>query len=280
MIAAIESVTLAIDELGASLRQFQETLGLSITNEARASVALLSAWRYPVHESVRLVELGDPALPNGRLRLARFEDARPERGALSAAESATPTGLVAIDFRPGSSYVGGRLAWTAERVALLVTPRSPLATSRVTAIWIAAGDGELCGRFYGEALGFAAERPELHHDLGVEGLNAALGVPSSAPVELTRYRPPDEPSTAIVLARPAAPGALLPHGPRRLGQRGISLLTCRCDDLDSLAKRLRALGIEPLTASAHVSIRGGVPARVLVVRGPSQELIEFIDTSD
>lgn len=74
MLTAIESVTAGVSDLPAALRIFRDALGLEVTADMHASVGLLSAWRHPVHEAVRLAALGiEPAkapvhigLPNGR----------------------------------------------------------------------------------------------------------------------------------------------------------------------------------------------------------------------
>jgi catechol 2,3-dioxygenase-like lactoylglutathione lyase family enzyme len=70
MISAIESVTLGVRDLEAALALFRDRMGYQVELDVRASVSLLSAWKLPVHEDVRLVSLSAEGHPWGRIRLA------------------------------------------------------------------------------------------------------------------------------------------------------------------------------------------------------------------
>lgn len=97
MFCSMESVTVGVGNVESGLQFFRDRLGLRVVNDTRASVGLVAAWRRPVHESVRLVDLASAAsivspstggkkkkvvpassksLPPGRVRLAVYEDVR------------------------------------------------------------------------------------------------------------------------------------------------------------------------------------------------------------
>lgn len=71
---SIQSVTIAVRDLDASVRLFREKLGLDVVSDTHASVGLLSVWKRPVHEAVRLVDLGKVTGQAGLIRLAFFQD--------------------------------------------------------------------------------------------------------------------------------------------------------------------------------------------------------------
>ena len=290
MISAIESITCAVRDLDAARRLAQEELGLEALGEAHASVALLSAWRHPVHESVRLVEFGHAASPFGRIRLACFEDARIEgTGLWDAPPSPVPAaGAVALDLRsdiePDARAVwnpGGPAFFLPSKPATKRRSATHPALAPVGAVWILATELESASRFYVDALGYVPGKPlgELT-ERASPGIAGTLALHTSERIDLRHLHSVHEPRGGVVLVRgaQAARPALSPRP--RLGHPGINLLSCRCDDLDGLARRLRALDMEPLTPAMHVSIPGGQPGRVLVVRGPSGELIEFTDLTD
>jgi catechol 2,3-dioxygenase-like lactoylglutathione lyase family enzyme len=278
MVSAIESVMLRVDDLESSLRTFRDELGLVIVSDGRASVGLLSAWRYPVHESVRLVELasGRPAV--ARLRLARFEDSPPSSDAMRF-------GPQVLDFRSGApspSAAGVRVGsagqrWIAPAYRAGADPRS--ASETIAWVWVRTADLENARRFYADGLGFA-ERP-LDEDAVscAEPFAALLGVPAGARLRLCAVHSAEDPHGGVVLFEyshePPTVGPLRP-----VGRPGINLLSCRCARLDELIDRLEPLGIEPLSPPTHVGLPRGLPGRVMVVRGPNDELFEFIDETD
>ncbi len=291
MISAIESITFAVRDLDAARCLVEKELGLEALRDAHASVALLSAWRHPVHESVRLLEFGCASSPFGRIRLACFEDARSpdSTGFWEAPPSpAVASGPVALDLRT-QTEPDARALWNPGGPLFLLSrsrtagrgPARVVASAPVGAVWILAADLDAAARFYADALGYVPGQPlEALNEDSAPQIVSALGLDASASVELRHLHSAHEPRGGVVLARGArAPRPVLSPRPR-LGHPGINLLSCRCDDLDGLARRVRALDVEPLTPSMHVSIPGGQPGRVLVVRGPSGELIEFIDLTD
>ena len=70
MISAIESVTVGVRDLGAALALLRDRMGFQVELDVCASVSLLSVWKLPVHEDVRLVTLSADGHPWGRVRLA------------------------------------------------------------------------------------------------------------------------------------------------------------------------------------------------------------------
>jgi catechol 2,3-dioxygenase-like lactoylglutathione lyase family enzyme len=88
MISAIESVTVGVRDLDAALAFFRDRMHYKVELDVRASVSLLSVWRLPVHEDVRLVTLSADGHGFGRIRLAQFPD---------SGEIATR-----LDFGPGA----------------------------------------------------------------------------------------------------------------------------------------------------------------------------------
>lgn len=78
-VSPIESVTAGVSDMAAAVAFCRDRLRLEVVSDLRASVGLLGAWKRPVHETLRLVEL---ALHGHapRLRLAEYEQpiARPK----------------------------------------------------------------------------------------------------------------------------------------------------------------------------------------------------------
>jgi hypothetical protein len=71
-VSPIESVTAGVRDLAAAVAFCRDGLRLEVVSDARASVGLLGAWKRPVHETLRLVELARPDHAP-RLRLAEYE---------------------------------------------------------------------------------------------------------------------------------------------------------------------------------------------------------------
>ncbi|MGH8310557.1 MAG: hypothetical protein ACRETX_12295, partial [Steroidobacteraceae bacterium] len=75
---------------------------------------------------------------------------------------------------------------------------------------------------------------------------------------------------------PDRDAARLPH-PASPGRLGINLCTCRCEDLDEIEARLAAIQIEAVTRPTHVGLPIARPGRVMLVRGPADELFELVE---
>ena len=278
MVGPIESVTVAVSELERHRDFFQDQFGLTPLSDGHASVGLLSAWRYPVHESVRLTELAHGTELHGRVRLAVFED--PPADPLGARDPTDDLSISAgprvLDFRVGVSD------WKGTPVAMRGLPMLIKDPSRrrgaLGSVWVLSADFARARRFYVEALGY-----RVRHEADVTvGAGApcfeGFGFNPGAALRLARLDAAKSTAGGILLVGLA--DRELPIRGARLGALGINLLTCRCDDLDDLIERLSLFEIEPVAAPSHVGLPDGRPARVMVAHGPSNEAFEFIEIED
>jgi catechol 2,3-dioxygenase-like lactoylglutathione lyase family enzyme len=275
MVGPIESVTVAVSELERCRRLFEEQLGLSTVSDGRASVGLLSAWRYPVHESVRLIEMAHGGQVHGRVRLALYEDAPQHAPEL-------PGGPRALDFRASAPVGAATLIEAASGLPLIIAEPSQRGRGPVGSVWVLSADGALARRFYAEALGY---RISAETELTVGDGGAcfeSLGFGRGTRLRLTRLGAGNTGRGGVLLLglTDQAPDPEVPARPSRLGTLGINLMTCRCEDLDELIERLKPLGIEPVAAPSHVGLPDGRLARVMVASGPSGEAFEFVEIDD
>jgi catechol 2,3-dioxygenase-like lactoylglutathione lyase family enzyme len=106
MISAIESVTIGVRDMDAALAFFRDRMHYTVDLDVRASVSLLSVWRLPVHEDVRLVTLSADGHGFGRIRLARFPDTGDAATRLDfgpeAPDRPTDVGPKALDIYTGT----------------------------------------------------------------------------------------------------------------------------------------------------------------------------------
>jgi catechol 2,3-dioxygenase-like lactoylglutathione lyase family enzyme len=279
MIAAIESVTIAVGEMQSSVDLLEERLGLVVVGDARVSVGHLSAWHHPVHESVRLIELASDRQALGRVRLACVEDAGGERA--TAAERGIVPGPSLLDFRAASEPAKSLVMHGPAGLPLLCPsgPARPGPGHRLRSVWVVTADPDLAGRFYTNVLGFVPARDDEAPSVADRHLVAdALGVPHGTALQVAGYRLANRTDAVVVVLHVPGLAEAQPLHSIGLTRSGIRLLTCACEDLDALATRLRTFGVEPLTPPQHVGLPSGVPGQVMVTRGPSQELFEFIET--
>ena len=275
MVHALESVTLAVRRLETAVDLLRDQFGLTVVRDTRASVGLLSAWRHPVHESVRLVELAKDSQPIGRLRLGYYEDRRtdPADAAPDPALSreSVSAGPALLEFR-GSGEAPLKIAASGPirrleglaPVAVLGKPAGGL-----HAVWILAPDWERAARFYTEVLGYVChERADLTAEAARDlwGTIAAHERPS---LRAAAFFAPGTTLGGVVLLDAPGAGPAQAQVPAEPGRPGIRFLTCRCDDLDGVLDRLPGLGIDPLTPPSHVGLPNGKPARVMLIRSPS-----------
>jgi catechol 2,3-dioxygenase-like lactoylglutathione lyase family enzyme len=291
MTSTIESITLTLDDVGRGLRFFRQKLGLSIVSDSHASVGLLAAWRHPVHESVRLIELAPIGTGTTGIRLIHFEDAAKALRLVSrepiSSPRAAPGGPRLLDARPAAPTVAlGNVRVAPDDLPWIGSAqREKAGTGAVSWVWIrASGEQERAHRFYTEVLGFAAlpSSSESTPQPCPPALASHLGIAPGEPLQLDVFRPAECSGAGVVLFRSAVLDAAAPpttEPSRRLGSCGVSLVTWRCDDLDALIGRLKALALEPLAAPSHVATPQGL-ARVMAVRGPEGELLEFVEVSD
>lgn len=158
--------------------------------------------------------------------------------------------------------------------------RQPVAAGRfseISTVSIVTADLDASRRFYGECLGLLAdldaEVPPEFRDV----VCRLAGVPAATRIHLLAYRDAGQPSGKVLLVHffdvSSAP---LAH-PMAPGQFGVNLFSLRCDDLDALEPRLREMQVEIATRPTHVALGDGAPARIMLVRGPSNELLELIE---
>ena len=276
MTSAVESVTVVVRDLDATVRLFGQTLGLRMESNTRASVSLLGAWHCPVHADVRLVELSCDGYPFGRLRLAQFEgggtgdpgghydDPEVPIGATTLALYGDNEQVVKALAEAGYEHVRGDDGHDLHRhdnleLALLPGSKSPR--------------GAVTGRRIGEV---ARVVVRVRDPATAERFYQSLGLVGGESVPRV-FRDRQQPSGAIELRRIEASGTPTPiHAPMPGHRLGINLLSLRCSDLDALEARLRADEAEIVTRPTHVAV-GGLPARIMLVRGPGSELLELIE---
>jgi catechol 2,3-dioxygenase-like lactoylglutathione lyase family enzyme len=274
MFCSIESVTLGVCNVESALKFFRDEMGLRVVNDTRASVGLLGAWRRPVHESVRLVDLvrsGPKASLGGRIRLALFEDCAqtpPSQGGESALRPPNQ-GPWALDLRAAGNTNPPALIAGPDGLPILSSTQADPSAPALSGIWIASSDLAASTRFYAEALGLSSSN---------ESDTSAL-IPSATITQRVSYHSADAHRAKIIAAHFAPGGASAAaarHQPAMsVGQVGFNLITVRCDDLDELEKRLERLAIAPLTQPTHVGMPSGYPGRVMIAPGPNGELFEF-----
>jgi len=240
MVGPIESVTVGVRDIDRAIAFFRDRLRLSVVADTRASVGLLAAWKRPVHESVRLVELAVPNRRLGRVRLAHFENGIETL----TSERAGPHTIVLPTSDTNVTLEGpdGLSVELTDHHDAVVTVRAP--------------DLAASARFYVDGLGWQE-------------------VPGRSSLTKLFSASPDSGSNVLVHRSLLQPGT--DAGTRTPGHDGINLITCACDDMDRVVDSLAALGIEPVTRPAHVGLPIGRPGRVMLVHGPAGELFELTE---
>jgi predicted enzyme related to lactoylglutathione lyase len=135
-VSPIESVTAGVSDMAAAVAFCCDRWRFEVVSDARASVGLLGAWKHPVHETLRLVELAVPGHA-AHLRLAEYENciSRPQ-------VTIGPRAFILPGARDESVQGPDGIA-----IALRRAPRM-----RVV---LAAEDLDAATRFHTEALGWA-----------------------------------------------------------------------------------------------------------------------------
>jgi len=321
MISAIESVTVGVRDMDAALSVFRDRMQYRVELDVRASVSLLSVWRLPVHEDVRLVTLSADGHGVGRIRLAQFPDTGGVATRLDygqgAPDLATDAGPKALDiytgapiqeairvledvgctprsrperFEIGSNDTEEVILTGPDGVPLLLmvghahqsgTRRFAPAAGRfseVATVSIVTADLDASRRFYEEALGYVHEATDV--ELRGEHRDAAcrlFGVPEGTRTHFALYRERRQASGKIVLVHFYDRTTRPLERPMRPGQLGIALFTCRAPSLDALSARFGRAGGQVESVIQHAAVDEGTPCRVMLVRGPSGELFEFVE---
>lgn len=130
----------------------------------------------------------------------------------------------------------------------------------------ARSDDEAMRRFYREGLGLP---PDFDGAIADGMLKAVRRLANADSGGERQGRISDLLSLCVQLSQPKTPGHV-----------GINLLSLGCDDLDALEALLRELDAEIVTRPTHVALGDGVPARILLARGPRQELLEFVERGE
>lgn len=154
----------------------------------------------------------------------------------------------------------------------------PGRTSEIATVSVVVADLEATRRFYVDGLGLHADDIDVELR-GAERARvcALFGVPADARVSLVLFRDPSQPSGKVLAIHfhEHTTGALA-H-PMQPGNLGINLFSTRCQNLEALRERLQASGQAAHLPIVHVALGDGMPARVMLARGPNGELFEFIE---
>jgi extradiol dioxygenase family protein len=144
--------------------------------------------------------------------------------------------------------------------------------SEVPTVSVVAGDLAATRRFYGEGLGLAigtdAETPAEFRDK----VNELVGIPAGSRVHFLLYQQADEPSGKILLVHFGALSQRRLEGRMHPRHLGVALFHHETVDLDGLQAQLRRVGANVLAAPQQVDAE-----RVMLVRGPNEELFEFTE---
>jgi catechol 2,3-dioxygenase-like lactoylglutathione lyase family enzyme len=151
-------------------------------------------------------------------------------------------------------------------------------TSEVATVSVIAADLAATRRFYVDGLGLRAD--DIDDELGGAQRSRAcrlFGVAADTRVSMVLFRDPAQPSGKVLAVHfhDRTTGEL--SAPMRPGNVGVSLFSTRCPDLEGLRERLQQAGLAPHLPILHVALGDGMPARVMLARGPNGELFEFIE---
>jgi catechol 2,3-dioxygenase-like lactoylglutathione lyase family enzyme len=154
----------------------------------------------------------------------------------------------------------------------------PGRTSEVATVSVVAADLDATRRFYVDGLGLAADGV----DDELQGEDRArvcrlMGAPEDSRVSLVLFRDPAQPSGKVLAVHFHDRTTAALANAMRPGNLGVSLFSTRCPNLESLRDRLQAGGVAEHLPILHVALGDGMPARVMLTRGPNGELFEFIE---
>lgn len=151
-------------------------------------------------------------------------------------------------------------------------------TGEVATVSVVVADLEATRRFYVDGLGLHADDidDELKDEERIRACRL-FGVPDDTRVSLILFRDPAQPSGKVLAIHfhGATTGELA--SPMRPGNLGVSLFSSRCANLEALRERLQGAGLAAHLPILHVALGDGMPARVMLTRGPNGELFEFIE---
>lgn len=154
----------------------------------------------------------------------------------------------------------------------------PGRTSEVATVSVIVANPDMTRRFYVDGLGLRAD--DIDDELAGEERRRVcrlFGVPVDSRVTLVLFRDPAQPSGKVLGVHFHERTTRELANPMRPGNVGINLFSTRCAHLEALRERLQAAGLAGHLPILHVALGDGMPARVMLTRGPNGELFEFIE---
>jgi catechol 2,3-dioxygenase-like lactoylglutathione lyase family enzyme len=309
----MRSVTVGVSDLEAALRLFHTVMGLAIEWREQLPAARAAAWGLPAGSRGQWAELSCRGYPIGRLRLLQLTPTPREVVRLDTQiggpDSPLDIGPKAIDFyvrspaeiwwrelvaagciarSPPVRHVIGNteseecVLFGPDGVPLLIMvghrhPPSQMRAgtphgnySEVPTISVVAGDLDATRRFYGEALGLHAAQDDETPAEFREQVNRLVGIPSGSRVRFLLYQDPAEPSGKILLVYFGGASQRRLAGRMHPARLGVTLYTHGAADLGALEPRVREAGATIVQPPADAGGR-----RIMLVRGPNEELFEF-----
>ncbi len=314
-VSAIQCVTLGVSDLEANLAIYRDAMGM--VEEARypISPSLGDAWGLGAGASGQIVELSCAGYPVGRVRLAHFHGVASVKVRSHTEDSGADIGPKAIDFYvrdpithavsifeglgmksrtpPVRHQVGEVISeelvfMGPDDISILlmvghVHPATDLRGSwtegdfsEVATISIASGDLDASRRFYVDTLGLQEGMNQETGEDHREGVASLTGTPQGGRINFLMFSQPGEPSGKILVLHFFDSPAKRLTGRMRPGNLGFSLMTHTVADLDALHERLMDGGYEVFAPPTTVELNGAT-RRVLLARGPNEEMLEFVE---
>ena len=169
--------------------------------------------------------------------------------------------------------VGHRHPARAQRAA-----PAPGCTSEVATVSVVIANRDTTRRFYVDGLGLRADDIDDELEDGERRRVCRLfGVAEDSRVSLVLFRDPAQPSGKVLGVHFHDRTTRELANPMRPGNVGINLFSTRCAHLEALRERLQSAGLAGHLPILHVALGDGMPARVMLTRGPNGELFEFIE---
>ena len=156
------------------------------------------------------------------------------------------------------------------------SPHGPF--SEIPTISVCAADLKRTRAFYAGVLGLKAvtdaETPDEYRDL----VDRLTGVPQGTRVHFLLYGKPPEASGKILLVHFFDRTGKRLKGRMKPGHLGFTLLTHDTREIDALHSRLKKFGASIVTPPTTIT-GDGKPYRMMMVKGPNEEMFEFTDFS-